>query len=165
MRHNEKCTRVSLRSLQWTSPLKAWRLWWPFSLSGVVLTLFAIMYLMWVLWFFSLICILKSFVVKHTKCWAQRDTNIVPNCVQISPQGEWGSAGGLQKGVRTPIFGCIQGLRNWQIGNNQHKGQILKVAQVDSWLLIVTGDKLIEELRSAPEHVLSEENAMADVSV
>ena len=113
----------------------------------------------------SPICILNPLLVKYTKCWAQRDTNIVPNCVQISPQGQWSSAGGIQKGARTPIIGCLRGLRSWQIGDAQHKGQIFKVAQVDSWLIIVTGDKLIEELRSAPEHVLSEENAMADVSV
>ena len=37
---------------------------------------------------FSLISILKSFVVKYTKCWVRWNTNFVPNCVQISPQGE-----------------------------------------------------------------------------
>ncbi|KAK7680771.1 hypothetical protein QCA50_016079 [Cerrena zonata] len=48
-------------------------------------------------------------------------------------------------------------------GYRKYKGRIFKVAQVDSWLLIVSGDRLIEELRNAPEDVLSEENAMADL--
>ena len=37
---------------------------------------------------FGLICILKSFLVKYTKCRVRWDTNLVPNCVQISPQGK-----------------------------------------------------------------------------
>lgn len=34
---------------------------------------------------------------------------------------------------------------------------------MSDWLLIVSGDELVEELRNAPENVLSMEAAMADV--
>ncbi|KAI0337447.1 cytochrome P450 [Trametopsis cervina] len=50
-----------------------------------------------------------------------------------------------------------------QEGYSKYKGRIFKVPQMSDWLLIVTGDELVEELRSAPENVLSMEAAMADI--
>ena len=47
----------------------------------------------------------------------------------------------------------------------QYKGQIFKIPQMSGWLLIVSGNELVDEFCSAPEDVLSMEAAMADVSI
>ncbi|KAF8899435.1 cytochrome P450 [Infundibulicybe gibba] len=50
-----------------------------------------------------------------------------------------------------------------QAGYKKYRGRLFKVAQIDRWFVIVTGEKLLEDLRTAPEHVLSMEAAMLDL--
>ncbi|OBZ75703.1 Ent-kaurene oxidase [Grifola frondosa] len=50
-----------------------------------------------------------------------------------------------------------------QEGYEKYKGRIFKVPEMSQWLLIASGDELVEELRNAPESVLSMEAAMADI--
>lgn len=45
----------------------------------------------------------------------------------------------------------------------QFKGRVFRVPQLTGWLLVVSGDKLVEELRKAPETVLSAEGAQDEV--
>ena len=59
------------------------------------------------------------------------------------------------------VFIIVYGMLNVA----QYKGQIFKVPQMSGWLLIVSGNELVDELCSAPEDVLSMEAAMADVSI
>ncbi|KDQ24036.1 hypothetical protein PLEOSDRAFT_161982 [Pleurotus ostreatus PC15] len=48
-------------------------------------------------------------------------------------------------------------------GYKKYKGRIFKVAQMDRWIAFASGDALLENLRTAPEHVLSMEAAMVDL--
>lgn len=42
-----------------------------------------------------------------------------------------------------------------QEGYDKYKGQIFKVANLNHWLIVVSGPHLIEELRQAPDDELS----------
>jgi hypothetical protein len=42
---------------------------------------------------------------------------------------------------------------------------MFKVAGLDSWLVVVSGPALVDELRKAPDHILSFEAAAEEVCV
>lgn len=48
--------------------------------------------------------------------------------------------------------------------STQFKDRAFKVAQLDGWHVIVSGNKLVEELRKAPDDQLSFLEAVTDVS-
>ncbi|EDR00469.1 uncharacterized protein LACBIDRAFT_255302, partial [Laccaria bicolor S238N-H82] len=50
-----------------------------------------------------------------------------------------------------------------QEGYQKHKNGVFKIPLVDRWLVVVTGDQLLDNLRTAPESVLSMWDAMLDL--
>ncbi|CCM06703.1 uncharacterized protein FIBRA_08991 [Fibroporia radiculosa] len=48
-------------------------------------------------------------------------------------------------------------------GYTKHKGGIFKYAELGHWRVIVTGPKLIDDLRKAPENVLSNSEAIREI--
>jgi hypothetical protein len=45
----------------------------------------------------------------------------------------------------------------------KHKGGMFRVPLIDRWVVVLTGPRLIEELRKVPEDELSFDHAMRDV--
>ena len=50
-----------------------------------------------------------------------------------------------------------------QEGYDKYKGQMFKVANLNYWLIIVSGPHLVEQVRQAPEDVLSFSGHINDV--
>lgn len=47
-------------------------------------------------------------------------------------------------------------------GYRRYKGRVFRVPQLTGWLVLVSGDKLIEELRKVPEHLVSADQAHSE---
>ncbi|KAG1757776.1 cytochrome P450 [Suillus lakei] len=50
-----------------------------------------------------------------------------------------------------------------QEGYQKHKGGMFRVPLINRWVVVLTGPRLIEELRKVPEHELSFDHAMRDL--
>jgi len=48
--------------------------------------------------------------------------------------------------------------------STKHKGRMFRVPLIDRWLVVLTGPRLVEELRTIPEEDLSFDHAVRDVS-
>lgn len=48
--------------------------------------------------------------------------------------------------------------------STKHKGGMFRVPLIDRWLVVLTGPRLVEELRTIPEEDLSFDHAVRDVS-
>ncbi|KAI0071573.1 cytochrome P450 [Panus rudis PR-1116 ss-1] len=48
-------------------------------------------------------------------------------------------------------------------GYQKYKGGVFKIAMLDRWIIVVTGPKLVDELRRAPDHQLSFVEAIQDI--
>ncbi|TDL22832.1 cytochrome P450 [Rickenella mellea] len=73
-----------------------------------------------------------------------------------------GSSGFLSSYV-SAIRWIFQAKSILQEGYLKHKNGIFKVSQLDRWLVIITGPKLIEELRRAPDNKISIDAAVSDI--
>jgi hypothetical protein len=48
---------------------------------------------------------------------------------------------------------------------SQTNNRLFKIAQMDQWVAVASGQDLIENIRTAPEHILSMDAAIDDVSL
>ena len=65
------------------------------------------------------------------------------------------------------MTGCVPLYRliAWSLTISQYRGGAFRVANHNRWHIVVTGPQLIEELKKAPDDVLSFNDAIVEVSL